>query len=231
MTGCVVGCRHKQQDFGWWRLVSVSGGFVLHGPDPEQLCLCIAVRNNLPVPLPLESATLTLSDAQGNWQQPLQIGPVDPLSSTAHGRVPSAHPGQPAALAAADVTSGLSSVQLADHPSQQQQWPLRLQPGVWQQLHVVFEPRCIGTLVCEEIALQLSSQARVVFKVPTFAPGKAALGSSVVGPDSPFSLQQQVKLGTWTAKVQHVGRLPQLQVQRRRGAGGTNRRYSTAPKA
>lgn len=187
---------------------------MLHGPDPEQLCLCIALRSNLPVQLPLESATLTLSDAQGNWQQSLQIGPRDPFSSAAPGKVPSAQPGQPAALAAADVTSGFSSLQLEDHPSQQQQqWPLQLQPGVWQQLHVVFEPRCIGTLVCEEIALQLSSQARVVFKVPTFAPGKAALGSSVVGPDSPFSLQQQVKLGTWTAKVQHVGRLPQLQVR------------------
>jgi hypothetical protein len=34
-----------------------------------------------------------------------------------------------------------------------------------------------------------------------------------LGAGSSFGLQQQVKLGSWTAKVQHVGRLPQLQVR------------------
>jgi hypothetical protein len=225
-------CRHKQQDFGWWRLVGVSGGFVSHSPDPSTLCLCVALRNNLPVPLPLEGATLTLSDTQGHWQQPLLIGPGPSSSSSSSGVQAAGVPGSSlmASSTPADastvLTAGLSQLQLSPTPSpahatpagqgttsSSSSWQLQIQPGSWQQLHAVFEPRCIGTVACEAVDLRLSAGASVVFKVPSFAPGRPALGSAAVGPEGPFSLQQQVKLGSWTAKVQHVGPLPQLQVR------------------
>lgn len=205
-------CRHRQQDFGWWRLISVSGGFVVHSADPAQLCLCIALRNNLPVPLPLESAVITLSDAQGSWQQPILIGPPSAPSSSSSSSSDGQQDPQ-AAAAVAGVAAGLSQLQISPAQQQQPPWPLQLQQAAWQQLHAVFEPRCIGTMVCEQLALRLSGQAPVVFKVQSFPPGRPALGSSNLGAGSPFGLQQQVKLGSWTAKVQHVGRLPQLQVR------------------
>lgn len=209
-------CRHKQQDYGWWRLVGVSGGFEAHGPDPGQLCLCVALRNNLPVPLPLQAASVTLSDAQGSWQQALRVGPATTGSSSSSSdkrTVGQLGPSSPAAAAAA-ITTGVSDLHLTEQQQQQQPWPLQLQPGAWQQQHAVFEPRCIGTVVCEQLQLQLSGQASVLFRVQSFPPGRAALGGSIAGPEGPFGLQQQVKLGAWTAKVQHVGRLPQLQVRR-----------------
>jgi hypothetical protein len=209
-------CRHKQQDFGWWRLVSVSGGFVAHSADPAQLCLCVALRNNLPVPLPLLSASLTLSDAQGNWQQTLHVGPAPPATTTtsissSKGTVQ--QPSAPAAAAAGDIAAGMSELQLTAQPQQQHLWPLQLQPSAWQQLHAVFEPRCIGAVVCEQLELRLTGQSSVLFRVQSFPPGRTALGGSTAGPEGPFGLQQQVKLGVWTAKVQHVGRLPQMQVR------------------
>jgi hypothetical protein len=192
---------------------------VAHGPDPGQLCLCVALRNNLPVPLPLQAASVMLSDAQGSWQQTLHVGAATTDSSsigkgTAGQLGPSSLTAAPAAAAAAAITTGVSDLHLTEQQRPQQSWPLLLQPGTWQQLHDVFEPRCIGTVVCEQLQLQLSGQASVVFRVQSFPPGRAALGGGIAGPEGPFGLQQQVKLGAWSAKVQHVGRLPQLQVSR-----------------
>lgn len=185
-----------------------------HGPDPSQLCLRVALRNNLPVPLPLQAASVTLSDAQGSWQQALHVGQATTGSSSSDKRTAGQlGPSSPTAAAAA-ITTGVSDLHLTEQQQQQQPWPLQLQPGAWQQLRAVFEPRCIGTVVCEQLQLQLSGQASVLFRVQSFPPGHAALGGSIAGPEGPFGLQQQVKLGAWTAKVQHVGRLPQLQVRR-----------------
>lgn len=202
-----------------------------HSPDPSTLCLCVALRNNLPVPLPLEGASLTLSDTQGHWQQPLLIGP-GPSSSSSSGAHVAGVSGSSLTVSgthadASTVAAGLSQLQLdRTNPAnpanptpagQGSSWPLQVPPGAWQQLHAVFEPRCTGTVACEALELRLSAGASVVFKVPSFAPGRPALGSAAVGPEGPFSLQQQVKLGSWAAKVQHVGPLPKLQV--REGGG------------
>jgi hypothetical protein len=182
--------RHKQQDFGWWRLITVAGGFVAHSADPQQLCLCVALLNNTPVGLPLQSATLAVADSQGNCR--LQL-----------------HMGQPA-------PEGSSEAPAQEKQQQEQQpgWPLQLQPGRWQQLHVVFTPRCISSIVCEQLELLLSPQVCITLRVASFPPGRPVLGSSVLpaAAGDPFSLQQQVKLGAWSAKVQHVGLLPAVQL-------------------
>eukprot|EP00775_Hariotina_reticulata_P005239 gene5239-5474_t len=49
--------RYQQQDFGWWRILEVSGGFMPAGPDPTLLTLCLALYSQLPVPLTLTSAS------------------------------------------------------------------------------------------------------------------------------------------------------------------------------
>jgi hypothetical protein len=94
-------------------------------------------------------------------------------------------------------------------------WPLMLQPGSWQLLHVRFPPHCVGAVAAEQLQLQLSEHCRVNFVLSSFPPGRPALGSSSLpgGGEAPFKVRQGVRLGAWLGKVQHVGRLPQVQVR------------------
>lgn len=209
-------CSFNQQDYGWWHILSVAGGFTAHAPDPAQLQLCVALYCHLPVPLPLVGASLLLTDSQGSWTVPLAVGPgPDPQQ-----QLLLQEGGQ--AAAAAEPADALQCLQLTDKQDAAAatataggSWPLTLQPGSWQLLHVHFPPRCVGAVAAEQLQLQLSDHCTVNFILSSFPPGRPALGSSCLpgGGESPFKVKQGVRLGSWLCKVQHVGRLPELQVR------------------
>jgi hypothetical protein len=207
-------CRYNQQDFGWWRIITVAGGFTSHSPDPAQLQLCVALNSHLPVPLPIVGASLVLTDSQGSWTLPLGIGAGPDLLQQQQQQQ---QRGKQAA-AADDIMHGLQDLQLTSmqDAAGSGSWPLALQPGSWQLLHVRFPPRCVGTVAAEQLQLQLSEHCTVNFAIGSFPPGRPALGSSSMpaGGESPFRVRQGVKLGFWVGKVQHVGCLPELQVRR-----------------
>jgi hypothetical protein len=228
----VLAGRCQQQDFGWWRILQVSGGFMPASTDPTSLILGLALNNQLPVPITLSSASVTLTDSQGSWTVALAVGqpPMTPQQQQQQTLL------QPAPAAVADLTDSLSKHHLGDQQQQQQQqqhlidstginvscsgsWPLQLPPHSWQQLHVTFPARCVGSAVVELLHLQLSERCSVDFKVASFPAGRAVLGGAVVpaGGVGAFKASQGVKLGSWATKVHHVGCLPLVKVRVARG--------------
>ncbi|WIA11906.1 hypothetical protein OEZ85_011990 [Tetradesmus obliquus] len=209
--------RFNQQDFGWWRILTVAGGFTAHAPDPAQLQLCVALYCHLPVALPLIGASLTLTDSQGSWTVSLAVGPGPDLQQQQQQQQHAAASGQQGVqAAAAEAADALQILQLTgtQDAAAAGSWPLMLQPGSWQLLHVRFPPRCVGAVAAEQLQLQLSEHCTVSFVLGSFPPGRPALGSSSLPGGEPFKVRQGVRLGAWLGKVQHVGRLPQLQVLR-----------------
>lgn len=222
-------CRYHQQDFGWWRILTVSGGFVAHTPDPAQLQVCVALYNHLPVALPLKSATATLIDSNGIWTQGLSLGP-GPQQHTSAGQGQQHQ--QPVAAAEeqtgfsakglvqqqAAIADGIQGLQLSAGQPQQQAsatWPTQLQPRSWHLFHALVTPRCVGSTAVDQLLLQLSENCSVNFLLSSFPPGRPALGRPCLpSGEEPFGVQQGLKQGVWVTKVQHVGPLPDVQVGR-----------------
>jgi len=156
----------------------VSGGFMPGGPDPACLTLCLAVLNQLPVPITLSSASVTLTDNQGSWTAALVEG--RPMHQQQQQQPP------PASAAVVELTDSLSKQHLGDQQQQQQHltgssttsWPLQLNPNSWQQLHVTFPARCVGSVLVELLHLQLSSRCSVDIRVGSFPAGRPVLGGA-----------------------------------------------------
>eukprot|EP00879_Flechtneria_rotunda_P002505 GHRR01002703.1.p1 GENE.GHRR01002703.1~~GHRR01002703.1.p1 ORF type:complete len:1063 (+),score=495.97 GHRR01002703.1:1057-4245(+) len=232
--------QHHQQDFGWWGILTVTGGFVAHSPDPQQLRVCIAVYNHLPVCLPVAAVAVTISDNQGSWTQAAVLGPGPGLllqqqqpdsnrkqqlvaataevSSAANG--PRGQHVQQQDTAAAAAADGISVWQLQERQQSSSSASTsavassqQLQPSAWQAYHVAFSPRQVGSVRVDELVLHISENCSVRFHVKSFPASRAALGhSSLPVSAEAFSVHAGVRMGVWAAKVQHVGSLPQLQV-------------------
>lgn len=210
--------RYHQQEFGWWRILTVSGGFVAHAPDPAQLQVCIALCNHLPVPIPLTAAAVILVDSKGSWAQELVLG-AGPLQQAvaAHEQQHTAaagHSSTAARQSAADsAAAGLHVLHIATPARAAAAWPAQLQPGSWLVAHAVVTPRTVGNVRVDQLHLQLSDFCNVKFLPTSFPPGHPALGqASLPHGQEPFKVQQGVRQGMWVTKVQHVGRLPDVQV-------------------
>lgn len=184
----------------------------------------MALCSNLPVPLPLAGASLTLTDNKGSWTVPVAVGPgqnAQQLVQLQQHSTADAELKKASVEEAAGIADGLESLQLtdvqhsrvADKAAAAAGWPVALQAGQWQQLNVRFPPRCVGTVYVEQLQLQLSAHCSVNFLLSSFPPGLPALGHSTLPSGvMPFSQRQGVKLGSWAAKVQHVGQLPRMTV-------------------
>eukprot|EP00878_Enallax_costatus_P027899 GHUV01030087.1.p1 GENE.GHUV01030087.1~~GHUV01030087.1.p1 ORF type:complete len:989 (+),score=366.66 GHUV01030087.1:1269-4235(+) len=211
--------QYHQQEFGWWRILTIAGGFMAHAPDPAQLQVCVAVYNQLPIPIPLTGATVTLVDSKGSWVQELLLGPGPQQQAAVAEQQQSAAAGQSssaAGLSAADcaaAANGIHAMHISDSTHTATAWPAQLQPGSWLVAHALVTPRTAGSVGVDQLLLQLSDLCSVSFLLSSFPPGRPALGRlSLPGGQEPFKVQQGVKQGVWVTKVQHVGRLPNLQV-------------------
>jgi hypothetical protein len=219
--------RHQQQDFGWWRCLSVCCGFQSAPSDPLTLYFCVALYSHLPVPLPLQRVMLQQVDPSGPWEAVAVPGMPPGESATS-----TSQPG--AAAISSSVSSGSAGPpaqgELPGHPpipsgqpggmqppastSSADGAPPQLLPGQWLVFHVPLPPRCTGLLQVERLTLSLSSSCSVAYHLTSFPCGLSGVlgGGNYPRGVSPFPTGAGVRPGVCGAMVGHVGPLPKLQV-------------------
>jgi hypothetical protein len=168
--------RHRQQDAGWLRVLSVSAGFAATaapaaaGASPaatapalllssqqqqQPPAFCATFLNHAPIALPLDSIEVTLSDASGAWTARLEPEEDESVS------------GAPSAS-------------------------LTLPERRWRRFAAPLRARRPGLLRAERLVLRLPGGASVSYLLPSFPPPSAAAAVPLLGQAAPPAVVRAV---------------------------------------